>query len=586
MQIVRRDPDKAYLDTWLWIPKPLINVTATQSALSFLFEDRYSGKKEVLCLWKDHKHHLLVPRAFWAPGSLPCDVVDCRPRVYEHIEFKSRILLDHRVTDIDERPVLMPTGSDTQRASLAALQAAMGGVLQLACGLGKTVVALQHIAQSAVPALIAVDNTNLLAQWDREINTFLDVPGGIGYLMSGHNTWKRGIVLATYQTLANRADDMPEEVRRWFGNIYFDEGHHVSAPVFSRGVDLIYGNRYALTATPKRDDGWHVICDFHIGDVLFKDLKQSMKARILFKWTGLELDLTNPAVYNAVVDVNGEVHTSKVSSYFGQWRDRLWTIMQDCIDAVAIGRKVLLLSNSVDEVVNLMTLWTRGPHTDLFTDISVPTPTEVGETLTPTALTPQESKEMKRRITTLWRWANGNRAQQRQFDQAQYEARDLMLKWQQYVVYKKILNELSKRRRKFLKELLAEPSSAGVMTYGVPPKVRQQFLDERPVVFAITKYGKEGLDCPDLDTVLVSSLFSGKNGLQQLMGRPTRPKAGKKPIVGFYVDNIGHCHGMAQKLQKHLRDWPLEESGPFDYELIGYPKVRACTTTMKMAFGQ
>jgi hypothetical protein len=70
------------------------------------------------------------------------------------------------------------------------------------------------------------------------------------------------------------------------------------------------------------------------------------------------------------------------------------------------------------------------------------------------------------------------------------------------------------------------------------------------------------------------------------MGRPTRPKAGKKPIVGFYVDNIGHCHGMAQKLQKHLREWPHEESGPFDYELIGYPKVKACTTTLKTAFGQ
>lgn len=585
MQIIRRDPDKAYLDTWLWIPKTLINVTATQSALSFMFEDRYAGKQEVLYLWKEHRHHLLVPRAFWEPGSLPCEVVDCRPRAYPHVQFKSRILLDHRVTDIDERPVLMPTGDDVQRRSMAALQAAMGGVLQLACGKGKTVVALQHIALRAVPALIVVDNTNLLEQWDREIHTFLEVPGGVGYLMSGHNTWKKGVVLATYQTLAARADDMPEECRRWFGGAYFDEGHHVSAPTFSRGADLLYGNRYALTATPKRDDGWHVVCDFHIGKVLHKDLRQSMKARIIFKWTGLELDLTDPTVARAVMDVNGEVHTSKVSSYFGQWRNRMWMIMQDCIDAVSVGRKVLLLTNSVNEALNLMTLWTRGAHAPLYTDIPVPTPHDVGETLTPLALTAQEAKALKGRITTLWRMAN-NPKYRYQFNKAQYEARDLMLKWSQYLVYKKVLSELNKRQKKFLKELLTEPSSAGVMTYGVNPKVRQRFLDERPVVFAITKYGKEGLDCPDLDTVLVSSLFSGRNALQQLMGRPTRPKAGKKPIVAFYVDNIGHCHGMAQKLQKHLREWPHEESGPFDYELIGYPKVRACTTTLKTAFGQ
>lgn len=584
MQIIKRDPDKAYLDTWLWIPKRLINVTATQSALSFVFEDRYSGKQEVLHLWREHKYHLLVPRAFWDPGSLPCDVVDCRPRVYEHIPFKSRILLDHRLSSSGGRPALMPTGDNVQRASLAAMTAAMGGVLQLACGKGKTVVALEHIARAQAPALIVVDNTNLLHQWDREINTFLEVPGGVGYLMSGSNTWKHGVVLATYQTLASRAEEMPEEVRRWFGGVYFDEGHHVSAPVFSKCVDLLYGNRYALTATPKRDDGWHVICDFHVGTILHKDLRQSMKARIIFKWTGLQLDLTNPAVASAVLDVNGEVHTSKVTSYFGSWRERMWLLLQDCIDATEAGRKTLLLSNSVDEVVNLMAMWTRGPHTSLYTDIPVPTPHDVGETMSPLALTEQEAKKLKGELRALWKAAGKKSA----VDAAtETVANRLMMQWQQYLVYKKILNELNKRKKRFLKELIAEPSSAGVMTYGVPPKLRQQFLDERPVVFAITKYGKEGLDCPDLDTVLVSSLFSGRNGLQQLMGRPTRPKAGKKPLVGFYVDNIGHCHGMAQKLQKHLRDWPVEESGPFDYELLGYPKVKACKTlTLKQAFGQ
>ena len=98
MQIVKRDPSKGYLDSWLWVPKNLINVTATQSALSFVFEDRYSGKQDVLHLWREHKHHLLVPRAFWDPSSLPCDIVDCRPQAYTEVDFKSRILLDHRVT--------------------------------------------------------------------------------------------------------------------------------------------------------------------------------------------------------------------------------------------------------------------------------------------------------------------------------------------------------------------------------------------------------------------------------------------------------------------------------------------------------
>lgn len=579
MRVVQRNPDKGYLDTWLWVPKHLINVTATQSALSFLFTDSYSKEQRVLYLWKETTHHLLVPRAFWEVGSLPCEVVDCRPRKYVEVDFKSRIKLDHRPSNAG---VLLPTGDDVQQLSLKSMTEALGGVLQLACGKGKTVIALEKIAQGRVPSLVLVDNTNLLEQWLDDVNEFLEVPGGVGVIGAGKFDWKKGLVLATYQTLAQRADEMPEEIRRWFGQIFWDEAHHINAPTFSKTADLFYGNRYALTATPRRDDGLHIISDFHIGRVLHRDLRQPMKARLIFRWTGLELDLTNPNVAAAVLDINGEVHMSKVPGYFGQWRNRLWMIMQDCIDALNAGRKTLVLSNSVDEVVNLMTLWTRGPHADLFTDIPVPTPNDVGWNLQPVLLQPKESKKLQEDITRLWRhhdkgqWVDPN------------QVNKMMLLWQQHLAHRAINNEVERRQRAFLKQLISEQSSAGLMTFGVPAKKRQKFLHERPVVFAITKYGKEGLDCPELDTVLVSTLFSSKNALQQLMGRPTRPKAGKKkPLVVFYVDNVGQSHGMSQKLMKHLRDWPHEEGGPFDYELLDYPTVSTCkASTLAAAFGQ
>ncbi len=579
MKLIRRDPNKGYLDTWLWVPKTWINVDATKSALSFMFTDGYTGNQRVLALWKEADFHLLVPRTFWRPGGLPYEVVDCRPRSYQRFDFKSRIRLDHRPAKVDGQLIMMPTGDNVQRVSVKKMSEAMGGVLQLACGKGKTVVALEKIAREKVPALILLDNTNLLEQWRGDIEEFLEVPGGVGIMASGKDDWQKGIVLATYQTIASRAGEMPEEVRRWFGQVFWDEGHHVSAPVFSKTVTLFYGNRYSLTATPDRDDGWHIIADFHIGKVLHKDLIQTMKANIYFYWTGLELDLTQPAVAQNVLDINGEVHLSKVKSFFGRWRDRMWTIMHHVNDALSYDRKVLVLSDSVDEVVNLMTMWTRGPHTSLYTDIPIPSPADVGETTVPWMLEPKEAKKLQKKLETRWKKQGGG-----------YNANDtneLMQAWAHHLVGKKILAELKKRQRKFLKELIAEKSFAGVMTFGVPPKVRQRFLDKRQVVFAITKYGKEGLDCPDLDTVIVSSLFSSKNGLQQLMGRPTRPKPGKKtPAIALLVDNVGQCIGMSQKLQKHLRRWPIEEGGPFSYELVNYPKMKCRISTLKQAFGQ
>lgn len=917
MKIVRRDPTKGYLDTWLWIPKSMINVDATKSALSFMFSDSYSGEQRVLALYKEATHHLLVPRTFWEPGALPYEVIDCRPRHYQHVDFKSRIRLDHRPAEIEGQLVMMPTGDNVQRVSIQKMIDSMGGVLQLACGKGKgqplsedvmtpqgvrrigdlkigdhvlgadgyptkvlgvfpqglrpvfrvtfsdgtstrcddqhlwyvkydrrkwcvvsttemkerglrnkagwkyavpycepaqfestelplnpwllgawlgdggfsphltftnpetdvidgfieslpqgdtatmcrpknrcqylrvnkgklsaqlaqhglegcrswekfipgiyltsceedrwellrglldtdgsianqnrtveycttspmlargveflvrslggristierqttyrykgflrtgrlsfrqritfpagracpvssrkhaakwdsspgqrrfkyitglelvgnlptacikvdaedecylttdftvthnTVVALEKIARGQVPSLILLDNTNLLEQWKGDIEEFLEVPGGVGLMASGKNDWRKAVVLATYQTVASRADDMPEEVRRWFGQIFWDEGHHVSAPVFSKTVTVFYGNRYSLTATPERDDGWHIIADFHIGRVLHKDLVQTMTTNNYFYWTGLQLDLTQPAVARAVLDVNGEVHLSKVKSYFGQWRDRMWTVMNHVIDALAYDRKVLVLSDSVDEVINLMTMWTRGPTAFLYTDIPMPTPADVGETLLPTMLLSKDAKKLQKRIEKTWKLCGVGTHPDKINDDLQA--------WAHHLVGKKILAELKDRQRKFLKQLLSEQSGAGVMTFGVPPKIRQKFLDNKQVVFAITKYGKEGLDCPDLDTVIVSSLFSSKNGLQQLMGRPTRPKPGKKtPTIVLMVDDVGQCHGMAQKLQRHMRKWPIEEGGPFSFELINYPKMTCRISNLKQAFG-
>lgn len=584
MQIIQRDPWRAYLARNLWVPKSLVNVEAVKSSLNFLFTDSYTGQQRILALWKEAPHHIIVPRAFWDVSTLPCEAVDCRPQTFHHVEFKSRVRLDHRPGFIDNVHALIPTGSDVQRLSFRAMAEAMGGILQLSCGMGKTCIALEHIARNQGPALVVVDNTNLLEQWWDDIKEFLEVPGGVGLVMAGKDDWQgRGIVLATYQTLANRSDDLSEEFRRYFSGFYADEGHHISATTYSRCIDLIYGRRYSLTATPQRADGTHIIADFHIGRVLHKDLRPTMKPRIIFVWTGFTPDLTVPSIQQAVLDVNGEVHLSKVSSFFGQWRPWLWRVLQDSIDAVEAGRKVLVLSNSTSEVVNLLTLWTRGPHAALYSEIPLPTAAEVGEELLPLSLDKKSAASLAKKIERLWALMQTNPDKVNE-----NVVNDYMMKWQQYLVYKKVLAELKRRRREFLDTLCAEPSLAGVMTYGVPAKTRQRFLDERRVVFAITKYGREGLDCVDLDTVLVTNIFSSKNNMQQIMGRPTRPKANKKmPVLALYVHEVGPSIGMSKKLQKHLRSWPHEEGGPFEFELLHYPKVTSCkVANLKQAFGQ
>lgn len=591
MYVVKRDPSKGYVDTWLWVPKTFINVDGTKQSLTHVFTG-YGGEQKVLRLYQEAPHHLLVPRAFWDPNQLPFEVIDCRPTGYNLVEFESRVQLDHRIQANEQGDhVLLPTGDDVQALSFNAMQAAMGGILQLACGKGKTPTALHHIAKSQMPALVMVDNTQLMEQWKKEVDRLLVVPGGVGYIAEGEKDWRKGLVLGTYISVANWADSMPEEVRRYFGSVYWDEGHHLSAPVFSKTAPLFYGRRYCLTATPERDDGYHIIADMHVGKVLHKDLTQPLKARFIFYWTNLELDLADPQC--DVLDKNGEIHSSKVFKYFGRWRTRMWRVMTDCIDAVTLGRKVLVVCNSVDEVVNLMAMWTRGYNTPLITDIPYPTPQEVGETLAPNALGPVEAKRLESNIHKQEKRvekAKTDGTSQQKLAEMEGRLISMQTDWQCYQVYRKLENENDKRRRSFIRQLASEPSTAGFMTAEVPAKQRQEFVATRDVTFAIMKYGKEGLDAPQLDTILVSTPFSNRGGLQQLMGRITgRPLPGKKKcVVVFYRDNIGVMHGMCDKLERHLRQWPVDEGGPFEYESIDNPRRKKWekTSSLKDAFGQ
>ncbi len=568
MQLMKREAHKGYVSDMLYVPKNLVNVEGVKSALEFEIPERNSIR--MLQLWEESEHHLIVPRAFWNPKELPIEWVDARPTSYEKTGVRSRVKLDHKLLQDGS---IVSTGERSQSEAIKALMTSQGGTLQIKCGGGKTVVALHFAALRQVPTIIVVDNTTLLLQWQKEIAKHLDVPGGVGLIQGDKRDWKKYVVMATYQTLANWAATMPEEVRRWFGLIIWDEGHHVSAPTFSKSAPLFYGYRLALSATPSRADGSHVICQHHVGEVLFKDVKQRNPPAIKFKWTGIKLDGADPQVMMAVNDKNGEVHIGKLAGYLGAHRDRLYDhVLAEAKAKVASGHKVLVLSYSVDEVINLMTLWTANKKDHpLYTDIHYPAPADVGETEPPVELSKSALSKAHGTISSI---RANMRTTQNMPEKKKAQCREHIEKYsmmiQRHEVWKKTESLFKKRQRQFLEELLKKKSTAGLFTAAVSPDLRFKMLKERKVIFAIMKYGREGLDDKDLSAIIVSEPMSDQNILQQVMGRP-RGKANAELI--FLEDDIGPLVGQCKKLRSHLRNWDAGEGGPFKYTLENHPAV-------------
>ena len=576
MKVIQRQPDFGYLDNMLWVPKSAVNVDGVKAALTFAFADNYDEKKtRNVELWRETDNHLLVPRSFWKAEGFSFPIYDLRPTEFPLIEIVSKIKLDHRLKEVNGQQILLPTGDDVQRKSFRALQDASSGTLQLSCGKGKTCVALHFAAWRSMPTLIVLPDTQLLEQWRVEISKLLDVPGGVGLIQANKFDWKKSVVLTTYHTIGARcAAGLPEEIRRWFGTIIWDEGHHIPAPTFCPSAEAFYGMRLSLTATPERSDGWHVISEYHIGPVIFRDLTQELKPRNIFLWTGLELP-EDADVY----DRTGEIHFLMQSAYNATWPARRNLVLDDVAAAVLEGRKVLILSGSEQEILNLAELWEMGnweTYTGkLFSDITYPTPAEMNLAVAASEL---KDSDLQRINTNLYMVRQAIQEGLGDVPALKRTEATFVAVLEQHNAHMKYEAEYNRRKKNYIKALVPTLQKSGIMIHKVAPSLRKKFIDEKQVVFAITKYGKEGLDAPDLDTVLVSSLFSDKNILQQLMGRPTRQKDGKKkPVIIFYEDNVKPIIAMCTKLRKHLRGWAHEDGGPYDYERFDTPNSKRGT---------
>ena len=269
--------------------------------------------------------------------------------------------------------------------------------------------------------------------------------------------------------------------------------------------------------------------------------------------------------------MNGEMHLGKLAGHFGRWRKRLTdAVLPEVQAAVDAGRKVLVLSNSVDEVINLMTLWTdKDKDAFLYSDIPYPTSEEIGEKLEPRLMGKKEEIRTRKLIREIHKNLSENtRLSDAKRMNFKDKATELQARLEQHAVAKKLEKVHHRRQRDFVKKLIVKQSTSGLFTYGVEPALRMKMLRERKVVFAIMKYGKEGLDDKDLDTIIMCEPVSDKNIIQQIMGRP-RDK--KNAVLTILEDNIGPLLSQCKKIRKHLKTWPVDEGGPFKYDLLGHP---------------
>jgi superfamily II DNA or RNA helicase len=144
-----------------------------------------------------------------------------------------------------------------------------GGLLEVPCGQGKTVMAINIISHIKKKTMVLVHKEFLMNQWIERIQQFLP-SARIGKIQGQTiDIENKDIVLGMIQSLSMK--EYPSSIFESFGLTIIDEVHHISSEVFSNTLfKLVTPYMLGLSATMNRKDGTTFVFKMFLGEVVYK----------------------------------------------------------------------------------------------------------------------------------------------------------------------------------------------------------------------------------------------------------------------------------------------------------------------------
>ena len=226
---------------------------------------------------------------------------------------------------------------------------AMGGILNICCGGGKTTMALYTLSVLAKKTLIIVHKDFLLEQWKERIKSFLP-DASIGLIKAKViDIDNKDVVLGSLQSLSMKEYDT--NIFSSFGTVIIDEVHHTSAEVFSKAlakVSFVY--TIGLSATIVRKDGLSKVFKWYLGDVVFQSEKR--KDNVIVKCIDFD-DPDNEKYQEFPTLCTGKPNVAKMINNVCDNTLRNKLIIDEAIQAASHNRKILILSDRRMHILEL-----------------------------------------------------------------------------------------------------------------------------------------------------------------------------------------------------------------------------------------
>ena len=193
-----------------------------------------------------------------------------------------------------------------------------GGLLELPCAYGKTVLSLNIISRLKKKTFIIVHKEFLMNQWIERIQQFLP-KARVGKIQGPIiDIDDKDIVIGMLQSLSMK--EYPVSVFESFGLTIIDEVHHISSEVFSNSLfKLVTKYMLGLSATMNRKDGTTNVFKMFLGDVIFKG-KRDEEREVTVR--GIEYYVDDEDFNEVKLDYRGNVAYSTMISKLCEYNRR------------------------------------------------------------------------------------------------------------------------------------------------------------------------------------------------------------------------------------------------------------------------
>lgn len=221
------------------------------------------------------------------------------------------------------------------------------GVIALPPGSGKTVLCLAISDFFQSKTLVVVHKEFLMDQWTERILQFTDIKRHeIGRVQADKvDIYDKKIVLGMMQSLYQKEYF---NVFDKFGMVIFDECHRVGAGEWSNiGKRFNAKFKLGVSATVSRGDDTDRIIEYHIGNIIYEDLKYDVIPKIY--QTNFVLDFDQEDVSNR----RGEVNIAKMITKISECDERNKWITGEILKARSKDRKILVLSHRLNQLKDI-----------------------------------------------------------------------------------------------------------------------------------------------------------------------------------------------------------------------------------------